>query len=151
MAYDIHYQIVSIDQQRIAGRWFSFAFERALRVDGFQKLINRWLKHLFTPKGTDFFNRTLGTNFTNLIGANIASIRDATDAMTLFVDETNAQIRLQDRNNPSLADEEKLRSATLTDLVVNETGDGFDVFILIENVAGQELQFLLPVSGDTNG
>jgi len=141
MSFDTHYQIVPLDQQTGGPKVFTFGFTSAVAVRGPQKLINRWLKCLMTPKGSDPSNLEYGTGFGNLYGSNITSTQDLIDAVALFVEDCNAQMRAMDqRNFPP--DDERLKSATLSRVL--EVPGGFEVTVEIRNVAGERVVASLP-------
>lgn len=141
--FDIHFQLINTAaEQQSSGKLFTFGFLTAVGVRGPQKLVNRWIKCLLTPLGSDPFNKFYGTNFSSLFGSNITGEQDIQDAVALFIDECNDQIRAMDRLNfPT--DDERLQSASLTQII--ELGDdGFDIYVNIRNVAGQVLTLQLP-------
>lgn len=141
--YDVHFQLVPSEEQVAAnGRVFTFGFTSAVGVKGPQKLINRWMKCLFTLKGSDLLNQAYGTGFPEIIGSNVSRRQDFIDAMTLFIDDCNDQIK-----NFDLAqfppDDERLASAELAS-VVPRGADGYDVYVTIKNVAGTLLTAMVP-------
>lgn len=139
--YDVHFQILP-EAEQSSERVFGFGFVSAVGVRGPQKLINRWLKCLMTPQGSDPFDRTYGTGFPNLIGSNIQDVADALDATALFIQDCNEQIRAFDKANFTPADE-RLQSATILKIV--ELGaDGFEIWVGITNAAGQQTPVVLP-------
>lgn len=138
--YDIHYQILPADQQ-VSERVFGFGFVSAVGVRGPQKLINRWLKCLMTPQGSDPFSLTYGTGFPNLIGSNISSVNDLIDLVSIYVQSCSDQIRAFERQTFPPPDE-RLQSATI--LRVNDLGDGFEVWVGITNAAGLQTPVVLP-------
>ena len=141
--YDIHFQIVpEAEQVASNGRLFTFGFTSAVGVKGPQKLINRWMKCLFTLKGTDLLDKAYGTGFHEIIGSNISRQQDFIDAMTLFIDDCNSQIIAFDLAQFP-PDNERLGSAILTS-VVPRGADGYDVYVAIKNVAGELLTALIP-------
>ena len=138
--YDIHFQILPADEQ-VSARVFGFGFVSAVGVRGPQKLINRWLKCLMTPQGSDSFSPTYGTGFANLIGSNISSIQDVLDAVSVFIQACNEQVRSFDRSAFTPADE-RLQNAAI--LRVNVLDDGFEIWISITNAAGLQTPVVLP-------
>lgn len=141
--YDVHTELLDPDEQRSTGKYFGFGYKAAVAVRGPQKMINRWLKCLMTPKGTDAHDRNYGTGFTNLIGANVGNEIEAMEAVALFIDDCNQQIKAFDTANMPPA-EERLESATLAQFVELPEGDGFQVYVYIRNVAGLVLPLELP-------
>lgn len=139
--YDIHFQLVPAEEQT-GGRYFTFGFESAVGVRGPQKLINRWLKCLLTPKGSDPSDKAYGTGFYGLLGSNITTQQDVVDALTLFIEDCNTQMRAMDRQRLA-ADDERLQSATLT-RVVQIDESGYEAYVLIRNTANQSLTVQLP-------
>lgn len=147
--FDIHFQIVpEAEQEATPGKLFTFGFTSAIGVKGPQKLINRWLKCLFTLKGTDLRDAAYGTGYPELIGSNINSLRDFTDAVSLFVSDCNNQITAFDQAQFP-PDDERLDSANLTS-IVPRGGDGYDVFVTIKNTAGTPVTIEIP-SGTVRG
>lgn len=139
--YDIHFQLVPAEEQ-IGGKLFTFGFKSAVGVRGPQKLINRWVKTLLTPKGGDPYDPNAGTGFMGLLGSNIASYQDVVDALTLFIEDCNEQVRASDRRN-LVPDDERLQSATLGQVLENGD-DGFVVYIHLRNAAGLVVAVPLP-------
>lgn len=145
--FDVHFQILPAEEQT-STRVFGFGFVSAVGVRGPQKLVNRWLKCLMTPKGSDPFDPDYGTGFPNLIGSNIASVQDVVDAAAIFIQECSQQIRSLD-NTALYPPDERLQNASI--LRVETIGDdGFQIWVGITNVAGQQLPVLLP-STSTRG
>lgn len=138
--FDIHFQLAPPAEQS-GGKLFTFGFKSAVGVRGPQKLVNRWIKTLLTPKGSDPYDARFGTGFMGLQGSNL-SYRDVVDAVALFVEDCNTQVRAGDRQAP-LPDDERLQSATLEEVV--DTGDGFVIYIHLRNVAGQIVAVPLPI------
>jgi hypothetical protein len=139
--YDIHFQPLPRAEQTSTSV-FTFGFLSAVGVRGPQKLINRWLKVLLTPQGSDPFDKAYGTGFTNLIGSNIQSVTDVLDTAALAVQECNTQVRAAERN-VFTPPEERLQTATI--LKIEEVGrDGFDIWVAITNAAGLTVTVLLP-------
>jgi hypothetical protein len=141
--YDIHFQIVPEGEQAVsAGRVFSFGYVSALGVRGPQKLVNRWLKCFFTPRGSDPILTQYGTGFADLIGSNVSRYQDFVDAVTLFVKDCNTQLTAIDRVS-TIPDDERLESAVITS-VVPRGADGYDVYITIKNIAGGTITVQVP-------
>lgn len=138
--YDIHFQILP-EEEQISDRVFGFGFVSAVGVRGPQKLINRWLKCLMTPQGSDPFSPTYGTGFANLIGSNISSIQDVLDAVSVFIQACSDQIRAFDRLTFTPADE-RLQNAAILQVVTRP--DGFDIWVGITNAAGLQTPVVLP-------
>lgn len=141
--FDIHFQLLTPADQVSSSRNFGFGFSSAVGVRGPQKLINRWLKCLMTPKGSDPFTPGAGTVFANLIGGNIGNMKDVVDVIVLAVDDCNEQIRAIDRKALP-PDDERLQSATLAEIIEAPSGGGFDAYIHIRNAAGTVVTVGLP-------
>lgn len=145
-SYDVHFQQVpAAEQETSSGRVFTFGYASAVGVKGPQKLINRWLKCLFTLKGSDLLDKAYGTGFPELIGSNISRRQDFVDAMALFIDDCNEQIRAFDLTQFP-PEEERLASATLTS-VVERGADGYAVYVTLKNGAGTVLTVQVPTGG----
>lgn len=134
--YDIHFQPVAAGSVH-GFKCFEFGFQAALKVRGAQALVNRWVKTLMTPLGSDPLDPTAGTNFGNLVGSNFGAISsDIQDLVVMAIEDASDQVREQDLQG-YFADDEKLQSAELLDFV--EVTAGFEVWVLIKNVAGDAL------------
>ena len=134
--YDIHFQPVP-QAEAFGYKCFEFGFQAPVKVTGFQSLINRWVKTLMTPLGSDPIEPEAGTSFGNLIGANLSRVTsDVQDLVNMAVADASEQVLAQDLVG-FFSSNERLQSAEVYDYV--ETDTGFDVWVLIKNVAGDEL------------
>jgi hypothetical protein len=134
--YDTHFQpIPAVD---VTGyKLFTYGFRASLKVTGPQSLVNRWVKTMMTPKGSDPLDITYGTTFASLVGGNFSSSNsDVQDVVTLAMEDASAQVRQQDIEG-FYNDDERLLSATL--LNYTAAADGFTVWIEIKNMAGDAL------------
>jgi hypothetical protein len=140
---DIHYQPVAEDQ--VSGtKVFTFAYKTSVKVEGLQALVNRWVRVLMTPKSSDPIEPNLGTEFADLIGTNIPkSARTNTmDTVTMAVDDATEQVQEQDRMG-GYDETESIDSAIIQKFIPTESGDGFQVWVLIKNKAGNNLSVRL--------
>ena len=118
---------------------YEFGYAAALKVDGFQSLISRWAKTLLTPRGSNPLNPEEGTNFSNLIGANIAKVTTGVrDLVALEIEDANEQVRQQDTDG-FRPDVERLQSGELREF--RESAAGFEVWVLLTNVANEAVSF----------
>ena len=145
MAYDIYFKLTDPETQRNTGKLFTFGYTSSIGVRGPQKLVNRWVRCLLTPKGSDPFDPNYGTGCANMLGSNVTSTEEALSLFAIFVEECNEQIRVMDRKNFPPEDE-RFKTAEILKLVELEP-DGFQVFVEIKNVAGQRVTLPLPVAG----
>ncbi len=136
--YDIHIQPVLASE--VTGlQCYEFGYAAALKVDGFQSLINRWAKTLLTPRGSNPIDREEGTNFTNMVGANIARVSTGVrDLVALEIEDANEQVRQQDVDG-FRQESERLQSGELH--AFTESAAGFDVWVLLKNQAGTAATF----------
>ncbi len=142
MSYDIHFQPVPAGE--VYGlKVFTFGFRAALKVQGLQSLVNRWVKTFMTPRGSDPFDANNGTEFAGLVGSNInrksPELRDIT---IISIDDANAQVQAQDLAGvyPS---EECLLNATLVGFRETEDGAGLEVWVSITNLEEETLTIKL--------
>lgn len=138
--YDIHFQ--PVPKKDVKGyKTFTFGFRAALKVKGPQALVNRWAKTFLTPKGSDPLEPNMGTNFADMIGANITSIsQDLYDLALLALQDTNEQVKVQDVQG-LYPDNESLGSAAIIDFV--QTEDGIELWVEINTLSGESLQIRL--------
>ncbi len=138
--YDIHIQPVPADEVR-GFKCFEFGFEAALKVRGPQALVNRWVRVLMTPLGSDPLYPANGTAFGRLMGANVSSVTtDVQDLVSMSVEDASAQVRQQDIEG-LYADNERLLSAEIIDFIPAQ--DGFEVWVRIKNMAEESIVFRL--------
>lgn len=145
--FDLHIQTLPVADQRDTFKFMSFGYTATLGVVGFQLLINMWLKHMLTPRGTDATNITYGTDFTKAIGSNF-SLEEARDITLLSIDQTNDYIRTVQRRQDTLTASERLSSAELVSFVEDPTAPGFTVTVEIINQAQERLALNLPSGAD---
>lgn len=141
--YDIHFQLLDPKIQARTGKYLGFGYKSAVGVQGPQKLINRWLMCLMTPKGSDPREPNFGTGFMTLIGSSISNVKDAVDLAALAVEDCNQQIREADAVRLSPSDE-RLESAAITRYEPHPSGAGFEIYVTIRNAAGAVMPIPLP-------
>lgn len=146
--FDIFVNLLPEAEQRDTFKFLSFGFTETLGVKGFQMLINSWLKCLLTTKGSDPSNINYGTSFMHLLGSNV-DIASARDVVILNIEQCNEQIIAFQDKDTTLTTTERLASANLINFEERPDDPGFHAYIEIQNQAGERLQFLLPVHGDT--
>lgn len=142
MPYDINIQIVP-ESAYTGMAFYSFGQTRSLGVRGINKLVNMFAKFLLTPVGTDPTDLAYGTNLATLIGSNVV-LTDAQEILDMAVSSTVAAIQGFQTGQPSVPDDERLASAAVTQYIEIPDGPGFSAQILITNVAGQQMQIVLP-------
>jgi len=144
MPYDIHIEGVPTDQiHNEKFLWFGrFEGRDMLAVKGIQKMVDRFLKCIMTPAGTDISDLDYGTQLTGLFLGNLdsASLRQM---VTLSVNQAEEQIRKYDVINGALEDE-RLVGATIESLTMDAANNGFDLTVLLQNSAGTTVRVLLP-------
>lgn len=142
MPFDINIQIVPAVRYTGMG-FYSFGQTRSLGVRGLQKLVNIFAKHLLTPIGSDPLDLSYGTNLTSLIGSNVM-LSDAQEILDIAVESTASAIQAYQTETGGVPDDERLASASVTAYLEIPDGPGFSAQILITNVAGEQLQIVLP-------
>ena len=137
MAYDIHIQPISADQV-IGHHAFSFGFTAALKVEGLQSLVNRWVRMFMTPKGSDITDDNAGTEFAALIGGNIPpGDQDFVDIITLSMEDTNEQVKQQDLDGEYPSDEQLANAELLR--FNRPTADAVEFWVTIKNIEQESL------------
>lgn len=141
-SYDLYVQ--GKEEENIDGfRYLTTGFDRSVGVRGPQKLATQWLKRFLTTIGSDPTNLETGTDFPGLLGSNVTSEGDVRDVVLLSIHDCNDQIwEIQRETQPDT--DEQLLTAVLTSFEVKSEGDGFDAYVTISNVAGDEFTVLLP-------
>lgn len=146
MAYDVHIEGVPEDQLlNEKFLWFGDYDVDILAIQGVQKMVDRFLKCLLTPAGTDISDQEYGTQMANLFLGNFdsASMRQM---VTLAVVHAEEQIRRYDVINGAPEDE-RLVSAVIESLELDASAPGFDVTVLLQNAAGTTVRVQLPTLG----
>ena len=144
MAYDIHIEGVPEDQVRHQKfLWFGdYEDKDVLAVQGIQKMVDRFLKCILTPAGTDISDRDYGTQLTNLFLGSLDSA-STRQMVTLAVIQAEEQIRKYDVINGAPEDE-RLVSAVIETLDIDETNHGVELTVLLQNAAGTTVRVLIP-------
>lgn len=143
--YDIHVQGLPETPEH-GYKCMGFVYEAPLKIAGFQSLINRWVKTLMTPLGSDLLNPKYGTDFGNLIGANFDK-RDyqlIQDTVNIAVSDANLQVHRQDSDGFFEA-AEQLDSAEV--IGYESALAGFSVWVRIKNKAGDSAETAVATIG----
>jgi len=136
---DIHYQPVPVDEVK-GTKVFTFGYTSALKVEGLQFLVNRWVRVLMTPRGSDVLEPTFGTDYGNLVGTNIprSAKGSIVDVVAMAIDDASEQVKTQDKE-ARYPDTESLSQANMLRFSPTAGGDGFEVWVEIKNKAGDVL------------
>ncbi len=142
MAFDIHFEgVPRADLQ--GSRFLTFGpYPRTVGVQGVQKMVNRYLKCLCTPIGTDISDPEYGTELLNLFLGNVDA-RTLEQIITMAVRGAETKIKQYDVQNSAPVDE-RLSSATIATLDIDTTNLGFDLTLHLSNVAGTRVLVLVP-------
>jgi hypothetical protein len=139
---DIHFQPTAVSET-YSNKVFTFGFTSALKVQGLQFLVNRWVKTFMTPVGSDPLSPESGTSFAALIGVNINQNNpDIEDAVVLAVDDTNEQLAEQE-NISSYSAEESLGYAKLAILRYDPASSSVNIWIELSNKLNQTITLKL--------
>jgi len=140
--FDIHYEGLNINQ--VAGiRAVTFgSYPRVLGVRGVQKMVNRYLKAILTPKGTNLSDRDYGTHLAAALGNNVdLSTLGALSARAV----TDAENKVREYDSEyGTDDDERLARVELEGTMIDEGGPGVLLSILLENVSGVKVRMLIP-------
>ena len=145
-AFDIHFQLRSAADSN-GETLFTFAFQSAKGVRGFQKTINQWLKCLLTQRGSDITSKGYGTAFPDLFTGNTFSVSDVEERVVLAVDDATQQILAFQRGQSStdLPAEERLSSASVVS-VAQTAPSAYTVYVVLKNSLNQSVKYALPTS-----
>lgn len=148
--FDLHFAIVQPPDGRdvpageirqAANANFVLSVRRPIAVRGMQKLINRWLKTFFTPKGSHPVRRDEGTTFPSFVGGMARQDLDA--SVMLAMDDASDQVRAVDARSPWLDADERLADVALK--TFNQLGqDRVEIWMEITNAAGTRQTMLIP-------
>lgn len=112
------------------------------KAAGIVKLVNMFLKILYTYKGTNYLNKNEGTYFTSLFNLNVQDIGVAESKVQDAIDEASAQI-MGFQSIQGVPDSEKLRRAYISNFELDDD-DTVLMEINIEVVSGVTTAVQLP-------
>lgn len=146
MRYDTYIEPVPREEQARPLDVYRYGMRRHLAIKGLQALITRWSKAFLTEKGSDPTDPEYGAYIASLIGGNISSREALRDIVALSVSEATNDLQRYEREYPPQSDAERLDTATLERVVIDESAPGVEIYVLIENVLGDQQRVALPVS-----
>lgn len=120
------------------------SYPQVLGVRGIHKLVCRFAKCFFTPKGSDLSDAQYGTTLMQFLGGSVSS-RDLSMLAAQAVEETVEKLREYD-SLYTLDDDERLLTAELLNVVPTSEGDGVDIYITIRNIEGSVAKFVFPLA-----
>lgn len=142
MSYDLHIE-KAVDNDKFEVLSFG-DYPQALGVRGLSKLVSRFTKCFFTPKGSDLSDANYGTTLMQFIG-NISGERDFAMLAAQAVNETVEKLREYD-SLYTLDDSERILSAELLRIVPTTAGDGIDIYVSVRSVEGSTAKFIFPLT-----
>ncbi len=141
--YDTHLQLIDPTAQR-ASSIFTYSFNQPRRVSGLQKLVNRWLKCFFTPRGSHPLRPTEGTDFPYLVGGNnITDVPSLEATVVLYIEDAVDQIKAIDKRSSWLSPDERMLSVSLLKFV-QTAPDAIEFWVQVTNASGRRLNVLIP-------
>jgi hypothetical protein len=142
MSYDLHLEKTP---NNLKLELLSFGeYPQALGVRGLHKLVTRFIKCFFTPKGSDLSDVNYGTTLMQFFGGS-GNPRDFAMLAAQAVNETVEKLREYD-SLYTLDDDERMLSAELLNVVPTTDGDGVDVYVSVRNVEGSTAKFVFPLT-----
>ena len=125
--------------------FFSFGFDTPRGVEGITKLLNAFLKDLFTVRGSDIYDLDAGTVLATMIGGNVDTLDEAQDLLSIAVDQAEQNLKRY-QSTTDQTDDERIGNVALLEVAELEGGDGVRATIKIQNEAGRSLIAELPVT-----
>jgi len=108
------------------------------KVTGIMRLMQKYLKILFTSQGTDIFNPQLGASAMKNIGSTFSGDgRAIVQNMVIAADTATKQMIALQARDPSIPADERLLSATVTKSGFNKEEGTVNVEIELINQTGQ--------------
>jgi len=142
MSYDIHIEGVAVGITE-GFKFVTFGpYPTPIAVQGMQKMVDRFLKCLCTPKGSDITDLGYGTTLLASLGGNVDA-GSLQQLAYLAVQEAEEKIREYDVSNGVLPSE-RLSGAQIDDIAANTTGNNVDIFLLLRNAEGTTVRVLVP-------
>lgn len=112
------------------------------KASGIVKLVNRFLKLLYTLKGTNYLDKEEGTLFTNLFSLNVQDSDVAQTKVQDAIDDATAQI-IAIQSRQGVPNAERLRAAVMTNFQVTSTRE-VQIAITLEVLTGNQTTVQLP-------
>ncbi len=132
--YDIH--VETLDESKALGvEFLTFGdYDKSLGIKGFQKMVNRFVKCLMTPLGTDLSDSSYGTILADSLGNNV-------DPSAMFALVAQSVVAAEDKiteydSQYALPDDERLGSVKVENVVNDPNAFGVLITLQMRNVAG---------------
>jgi len=108
------------------------------KVSGVLRLVQKFLKILFTTPGSDIFNRQVGGGALRNVGATfgVEEGGDVINNLVIAIDTTSRQIIALQSRNPSLPRSERLLSAKIIRAGFNKEEGAVDIAVEITTQSG---------------
>lgn len=136
--YDIHIESLPADQLQGPSCLTFGSYGRVLGVSGAQKMVNRFMKCMMTPLGSDTSDLTYGTQWTMSFLSNV-NPRDLFSIAAQSV--ASAEQKIQEYDSiQGVSDDERLASAEIEDIYVDESGPGIVLVVRLRNASGTVVQ-----------
>lgn len=109
------------------------------KVSGILRLLQRFLKILFTTPGTDIFNRTLGGGALGIVGNTFSQDQSTfiVSSLVIAVNTTQRQLLSLDSRNTNSPRSERLLAARVLQANYNRPEASLDVAIEVTSQAGR--------------
>jgi hypothetical protein len=113
--------------------------KRPGKVTGILRLVQKYLKILFTTPGTDIFNQKIGGGGLLTIGQTFGATDGSSivNALVIAIDTTTKHVISLQSRNPSLPLDERLLSAKILRAGFNKEEGAIDVAVEITSQAGR--------------
>jgi len=126
----------------------SAADGKSRAVTGIQKLVQRYLLALLTAEGSVRFDKAFGTTVLQELYSGISRNRaSVSNAFNFATADAIDILREEDANTDygEIPDDERIKSALLTDFSVDTTTSTLYLEIMITSVAGSSYEYKLPL------
>ena len=114
----------------------------SVKAAGIVKLVNRFLKLLYTLKGSNYLDKEEGTNFIQLFNLNVQDTSVAQARVQDAIDDATEQI-IAVQSAQGVPNSERLRAATMTRFQVDESRT-VNIEITLEVLTGGSTTVQLP-------
>jgi phage baseplate assembly protein W len=136
--FDIHLESVPVDQLQ-GPQFLTFGpYERVLGVRGIQKMVDRFMKCMMTPIGSDVSDPEYGTQLAASFLGNV-SPGDLFSIAAQAVATAEQKIREYD-SDQGTPDEERLAATEIENIYIDEGGLGVVLVVRLRNAAGTLVQ-----------
>jgi len=139
----------SIEEASLAGE-VNGGFQKSRRISGLDKMAQRWLLIFLTPRGSDIYDPSYGTDFHLVKESAVNDESYIQNLINASISDTNEALSAYQQTEGELRESEEFYTAELQDIIFSKERQSVDVYIKIVNSQGDSriLELPTPFNGD---